>query len=365
MQADYIQLFPHAGIQHKGLGSVQVFGESLAANASAVRRQQARHVANLVVAYATDGGARLNVYDQAGRRLRPASLGDVCILIRSRTGLRILERGLEDAGIPHRIEGGSLLFDTQEVQDLLNCLRAIDDPSDAVSVVAALRSPAFACSDLDLLNWREAGGSWNYLSDAMDNAPAAHSVPHGMAKLREYHQRRHELTVSRLVSKFVRERRLEELDLAEYRPREVWRRRQFLIEQARSLESASAQSSWNLRRFLHWAETQQAESARIAELAVPETDDDAVRIMTMHAAKGLEFSHRNHAGPGFCVPPRPPPPRCSTPIPERCKFPWAAAKRGYKRSATTTSRLWKSGIVWRRKPAWLTSPPRGPGTICW
>ncbi len=289
VQADYIRLFPHAGIQHKGLGSVQVFGESLAANASAVRRQQARHVANLVVAYATDGGARLNVYDQAGRRLRPASLGDVCILIRSRTGLRILERGLEDAGIPHRIEGGSLLFDTQEVQDLLNCLRAIDDPFDAVSVVAALRSPAFACSDLDLLNWREAGGSWNYLSDAMDNAPAAHSVPHGMAKLREYHLCRHELTVSRLVSKFVRERRLEELDLAEYRPREVWRRRQFLIEQARSLESASAQSSWNLRRFLHWAETQQAESARIAELAVPETDDDAVRIMTMHAAKGLEF----------------------------------------------------------------------------
>ena len=82
------------------------------------------------------------MYDKDARAVRPARVGDVCILICSRTGLGILERGLEDAGIPYRIEGGSLIFNTQEVQDLLNCLRAIDDPTDEVSVAAALRSPA-------------------------------------------------------------------------------------------------------------------------------------------------------------------------------------------------------------------------------
>ena len=40
---------------------------------------------------------------------------------------------------------------------------------------------------------------------------------------------------------------------------------------------------------MQWADLQQEEGARITEIAVPETDDDAVRIMTMHAAKGLEF----------------------------------------------------------------------------
>ena len=293
VQAEYVPLERHEGIQSAGVdAAVRVFGgpEGDAA-ADDIRRTQARHIANMLVAYTTDGNTRLHVYDKVARSPRPARLGDVCVLIPTRTGLGILERGLEDAGIPYRIEGGSLLFNAQEVQDLLNCLRAIDDPSDAVAVAAALRSPAFACSDVDLLDWREANGSWNYLETPMPDAPAP--VAAGMAKLREYHEMRHSVPVARLISKFIRERRLEELDLAEYRPREVWRRRQFLVEQARNLASVhtgrDGQAPWNLHQFLLWADLQQEERSRITELPVPETDDDAVRIMTIHAAKGLEF----------------------------------------------------------------------------
>ena len=110
---------------------------------------------------------RLHIYDKELRRTRKAVLHDICLLIRSRTGLGILTRALEATGVPYRLEGNSLVFSTQEVQDLLNCLRAIDDPSDQVSVVAALRSPAFACSDVDLARWRDAGGTWNCHSDLL------------------------------------------------------------------------------------------------------------------------------------------------------------------------------------------------------
>ena len=146
-----------------------------------------------------------------------------------------------------------MIFDTQEVQDLLNCLRAIDDPTDEVSVVAALRSPAFAISDVGLLHWKDAGGPWNYLSPLLSDAEpkdadqARHAglqavVPvwNAMTTIRKYHQQRRAGEVSRLVAAFSREVRLDELDLAEYRPREAWRRRQYLIEQARQLEYASA-----------------------------------------------------------------------------------------------------------------------------
>ena len=44
-----------------------------------------------------------------------------------------------------------------------------------------------------------------------------------------------------------------------------------------------------MRDYLAWAEMQGAEGARVVEAVVPETDDDAVRIMTIHGAKGLEF----------------------------------------------------------------------------
>ena len=292
LQAEYVALQPNAGVQQGGLDAgVRVFGEPSGDRADDIRRREATQIAQLIAVYTSGGGDRLEVYDKNDDCVRPARLGDVCILIRSRTGLGILERALEDAGIPYRIEGGSLLFDTQEVQDLLNCLRAIDNPADAVSVVAALRSPAFACSDVDLLNWRESGASWNYLDLADDAEPSP--VANGMAKLREYHLLRHDTPVSHLISEFVREHRLEELDLVEYRPREMWRRRQFLVEQARALEhdapTVGVPASWNLHQFILWAEMQRDESSRINELPAPETDDDAVRIMTMHSAKGLEF----------------------------------------------------------------------------
>ena len=312
LQATYVPLQHNVGLQRSDLdSSVQVFGEPTDLNADALRNRQARHVANIIKDSVAEGSSnRLRVYDKEGGDTRHAVLKDVCILIRSRTGLGILTRALEAAGIPYRLEGNSLVFGTQEVQDLLNCLRAIDDPSDQVSVVAALRSPAFACSDVDLARWREAGGTWNYQSNLLDEDILVNesqekrrqrmmelggefAVRVGLLTIRDYHQQRQATGVARLLANFIRERRLEELDLAENRPREVWRRRRFLVEQARQLEYASETNPGTvpltLNRFLQWADMQQEEGTRITDVTTPEADDDTVRIMTMHAAKGLEF----------------------------------------------------------------------------
>ena len=312
LQAEYVSLQLNPSLQRIDLeSSVQVFGEPMDLSADALRRRQARHVASIIVdSAAEDSPNRLRVYDKERRDIRQAVLQDVCILIRSRTGLGILTRALEAAGIPYRLEGNSLVFGTQEVQDLLNCLRAIDDPSDEVSVVAALRSPAFACSDVDLARWRDAGGAWNYQSYLLDEGTLVNEtrekrrqrtlelgedfpVRIGLLKIRAYHQLRQTTGVARLIANFIREMRLEELDLAENRPREVWRRRRFLGEQARQLEyvreANPGTAPLTLNTFLQWANTQQEEGTRINDITSPESDDDAVRIMTMHAAKGLEF----------------------------------------------------------------------------
>ena len=303
VQAEYLPLNPNADIQRPGLGSVQVFGDPEPSEDGTALELQSRHIANLIVAHASDSAQRLHVSDKDQQEIRPANFRDVCILLRFRTNLDGLLRALEDARVPFRIEGGSLLFDTQEVQDLLNCLHAIDDPTNQVPVVAALRSLAFACSDEDLLRWAAARGPWDYTSELLNDSDAGNErkqelwavapVWQAMTILRQYHQRRHSAPVSRFISEFIRERRLEQLDLAEYRAREIWRRRQFLIDQARSFEAANPEdtgnSFWNLHQFLRWAASQQEENARIAETTTPETDDDAVRIMTVHAAKGLEF----------------------------------------------------------------------------
>ena len=304
VQAQYLPLAPHDAIQQPGLGTVIAFG-GMAPEDADLPRLPARHIASLIINHTVGGNQPLAVCDASTRQPRPAGLRDVCILLRDRTGLSALQWELENANVPYRIEGGSLLFDTQEVQDLLNCLQAIDDPTDEISVVAALRSTAFACSDVDLLHWADAGGPWDCMSPNFDpsappesdgHRPALASIPTiwaAMAVLRAYHLRRQSISVPQLISEFVRERRLEELDLTEYRAREKWQRRQFLISQARDAPAVGADttghSAWNLHQFLRWVEQQREESARIAESPVPDTDDDAVRIMTMHGSKGLEF----------------------------------------------------------------------------
>ena len=221
-----------------------------------------------------------------GREIyRDVRYSDVCILMPRRTGLAALERGLSDAYVPYRLESSSLVFETQEIRDLLNCLKAIDDPADQVSTVAALRSPAFACSDADLLRHHANGGSFDYLANERHKRGDA-PVLAGFEVLRSFHRSRFDEAAGALIDRFVRDRQLMELAVGDPRMREQWRRYRFLTEQAGRFSRAGGGT---LRAFLQWVDDQINEGARVSETPVPESDEDAVRVMTIHGSKGLEF----------------------------------------------------------------------------
>ena len=77
-----------------------------------------------------------------------------------------------------------------------------------------------------------------------------------------------------------------ELAVARRRPRDHWRRIRFVADAARAFVDGGGTS---LRGFVTWLARQVDEEARAVEVVVPEPDDDAVRILTVHGAKGLEF----------------------------------------------------------------------------
>ena len=91
---------------------------------------------------------------------------------------------------------------------------------------------------------------------------------------------------SALIERIVHDRHVMTLAFAAPRARDVWRRIRFLVDQARLFE---ASQSADLVEFVAWAELQRSDMARVHEPLLPESDDHAVRIMTMHGAKGLEF----------------------------------------------------------------------------
>jgi ATP-dependent helicase/nuclease subunit A len=218
---------------------------------------------------------------------RDAQLGDACILLPARTSLPFLERALEAEGISYRAETSSLVYATREVRDLLMALRAIDDPSDELSLVSALRSPLFGCGDDDLFEFHvEHDGRWDVRRVPPDTLPDDHPVVDALGYLRELHHERTWVTPSELLERVVRDRHLLELGADSGKFRDVSRRIRFVVDQARAFGDAAGGS---LRDYLAWATLQGTEGARVVETVLPETDDDAVRIMTVHGAKGLQF----------------------------------------------------------------------------
>ncbi|WP_232433634.1 3'-5' exonuclease [Rhodococcus sp. AW25M09] len=213
------------------------------------------------------------------------NLSDICILIPSRAVLPFLERSLDDAGIEFRSEASSLVYSTQEVHDLLVTCRALADTANEAAVVVALRTPLFGCGDDDLLRWKAAGGRWDFFSDApvgLEESPVAA----GRAYLKSVWFELGLLSPGALLSRLAADRRVFEVSMDSPRHRDVWRRLRFVIDQAHAWYG---EDGGDLRDYLAWAQTQQDENARVTEAVLPEVGVNAVRIMTMHAAKGLQF----------------------------------------------------------------------------
>jgi len=270
--------------------AVSVLGRDIHADAPRapeLRTREALDVAATIRRIVREGWQVDTSPDWAVPDWRRARLGDVTILVPTRTTLPALEDAFSDAGIAYRAESASLVYASRLVRDLLLTLRAVDDPTDELSTIAALRSPLFGCGDDDLLEFRRRlDGRFDHTRPHLDAVPPDHVVARALTYLRELHAARRWLAPSELIDRLVRDRRVMELGEAEGRPRDLWRRVRFVTDQARAW---SESTNGTLRQYLDWIRQQTAEGARVAEAVLPETDDDAVRIMTVHAAKGLQF----------------------------------------------------------------------------
>ncbi len=253
--------------------------------AAEVRAAEAAQVAAVVANAIHEGWSVGDRYSPRG--WRPARFSDVAVLVPARTSLPFLEDAFDRASIAFRTESGSLVYATRAVRDLLMVLRAISDPSDHLRIVSALRTPLMGCGDDDLFRFKvQCQGRWSFLDTQPDTVPFDNPVRSGLAYFRSIYDQRYWKAPSELLDQVARDRRAFELGFSDRRARDVWRRLRFVIDQARSWSEATG---GNLRQYLTWVERQSGEGVRVTESVLPETDDDAVRIMTIHGAKGLEF----------------------------------------------------------------------------
>jgi len=259
--------------------------------AGEVRREEARDVASIIRRALEDGWttqAPTGEVDENSAPVttwRPLGPDDITILMPARTSLPYLEEALDDAAIEYRTESTSLVYHATEVRDLFAALRAIADPSDAFALVTALRSPLFGCGDDDLWTWKRDGGRFTLFAEPPEGLDE-HPVAGATAYLRGLHHDSRRLSPSEVLTRLAADRRMFETAAIGPRARDSWRRLRFVIDQARAWSEAE---HGGLRAYVAWAAAQSADGSRVAESVLPESDMDSVRIMTVHAAKGLEF----------------------------------------------------------------------------
>ncbi len=257
--------------------TVTVVGGAIDGPAELAGRAQARDLARMITA-AHDSWL---VRHRDGER--PARYADIAVLVRTRADLTHLEPALRRAGIPYVIEGGALLYDTRELRDLLRVLAAVNDTASPIKVVTALRTSVLAISDVELVAHRNAGGTW-YLHGP-DDRPGHPAVLQAITTLRGWADARHRTPVPELLEQVARRSATRAASLVDGAATTTWRRLRLVLDEARWWYE---QTGGSLGEYLAWIALRVENDDR-SNVTTDETDEDAVHVLTVHAAKGLEY----------------------------------------------------------------------------
>lgn len=257
--------------------TITVVGGAIDAPAELAARAQARDLARTIAA------AHGSWVVRAGDGERAARYTDMAVLVRTRADLTHLEPALRRAGIPYVVEGGALLYDTREVRDLLRVLAAVNDTASPIKVVTALRTSVLALSDVELVAHRNAGGVWRVHGET---AAVGHpAVVQALTALRGWADERHRTPVPELLDEVARRSATRAASLVDGAATTTWRRLRLVLDEARWWYE---QTGGSLGEYLAWV-AQRVENDDRSNVTTDETDDDAVHVLTVHAAKGLEF----------------------------------------------------------------------------
>lgn len=215
---------------------------------------------------------------------------DFAVLYRANAQSNAIERALVKSGVPYRIFGGHRFNDTKEVRDAVAYLRVINNPDDSVSLRRIINEPKRGIGDTTLdkaaaLAEEQGISLYTVLSHADEYSDLSRSASkilafiHMMDDLRD---RMNELTLPKLYEEMLRQTGY--LAMWQMAGDAEAARVENLNELASSLISYEehCEDLPQLSGFLE-------ENALMTDIDNYDTSADAMVLMTMHAAKGLEF----------------------------------------------------------------------------
>ncbi len=229
---------------------------------------------------------------EEGGKVRQATFGDVALLFRRTNYIKQYEYALQLAGVPYYTVSGSGFFSKQEIQDIMNILQALTSLEDEIAVVGVLRSGLFGMSDEGLYWLAQAVENWYdvlYKPELTFPDSLSASDAEVLRQCRNQMQRWRKLkdryAPARLIDAICTETGYFGVLGSHSNGAQQIRN----VEQFISLAHDFGQSTHTSPgAFVTYAKSLQ-EHADTEEAPLFFGDQDAVRLMTVHKAKGLEF----------------------------------------------------------------------------
>ncbi len=262
------------------------------ASATEARTTEAKWIAARIAALTAPGAEPL-VVDRDGdpTRLRAARPADVVLLFRSMTNVAIYESALRNCGLDYYLVGGRAFFAQQEIYDILNLLRALENPQDSLSLAGTLRSPFCCLSDEALfVVGRHPEGLWAGLNDASLDARLPIGQGPTVARARRFLKRwralKDRLPIAGLLNAVFADSGFDAAtqyeSLGDRKLANLWK----LLELARTFDRSGL---FGLAEFVARLGDLVRAGPREEQAATQPENADVVRLMSIHQAKGLEF----------------------------------------------------------------------------
>jgi ATP-dependent helicase/nuclease subunit A len=253
-------------------------------NAGPARRLEAENLARWLGEEVL-GKARIR--DRDGEWI-PVQPKHVALLFRKLTEVHLYLEPLRRRAIPYIVEGEKHFYATQEIVDGVNLLRAVSDPYDQAALVGLLRSPMGALSDREIYELKREG-LLDYRAAKLVSSERARKlkrVRHLYDTLDRLHLETRVLSVAGAVSRIFATLPIRILAARSFSGEQAVANIEKIRQQASIMGRAGAAT---LKDVVAQLERRVLDVEDESESALAEESVDAVKILSIHKAKGLEF----------------------------------------------------------------------------
>ncbi|MGE5818636.1 MAG: 3'-5' exonuclease, partial [Deltaproteobacteria bacterium] len=275
-----------SGMGTKALPKVllrKIVGPETEVNAEKARHLEAESLAAWLHDEVFD---KVSIVTAKGELVR-AQPKDVAILLRKLTDIHDYLEPLRRYGIRYVVEGERHFYAAKEIIDTVNLLRAIDNPHDRLALVGVLRSPLGGLTDQDIYDLHR-GNLLDYRrAEHLAGSHAPRALAELYAILTKLHDDCSRLPVAEAISHIFAALPLKPLAACYYHGEQAVANLEKLRQQAGLLgrEDGTVTFKQAIRRLQQSVLDVKEEG----ESVLAEENIDAVRIMSIHKSKGLEF----------------------------------------------------------------------------